>query len=178
MSAGASPRRFAQAAFAIAVDEGRLDDWQADLGTIAAAVRETDIAALLDSPQVPLGRKLAAMDEAIGDRVGPLARNLCGLLASRNAVATAPDIADGFERMLDEHRGVVRARVTTAVELSAGQLERVADALGRAVGGGRVEVTASVDPAIIGGISARVGDRLVDGSVRTRLEEMRRELTR
>ncbi len=177
MNAGASPRRFAQAAFQIAIEADRLGEWRDDLETIARAVRETDLPALLDSPQVPMDRKLGAIDEALGERVGPLARNLCGLLASRNAAGSVPEIADQFERMLDEHRGVVRAQVTTAVELGPEQAERLGAALGRAVGA-EVTVEASVDPAIVGGLVARVGDRMVDGSVRTRLEEMRRELSR
>ena len=177
MSAGASPRRFAQAAFQIALEAYQLKEWRTDLATIAAAVRDTELPALLDSPQVPLSRKLAAIDEALGERVGPLARNLCGLLASRNAAGSVPEIADQFERMVDEHGGVVRAQVTTAVELGPEQLERLTGALGRAVGA-EVVVAASVDPAIVGGVVARVGDRMVDGSVRTRLDEMRRELSR
>ena len=106
-----------------------------------------------------------------------LARNLAGLLASRNAAGTIPDIADHFERMLDAHRGVVRAEVTTAVELGQEHIDRLASTLGEAVGA-NVVIGTRVDPTVIGGVVARVGDRLVDGSVRTRLQEMKRELSR
>ena len=79
--------------------------------------------------------------------------------------------------MLDAHRGVVRAEVTTAVELGQEQIDRLARTLGEAVGAD-VVVGTRVDPEVIGGMVARVDDRLIDGSVRTRLQEMKRELSR
>ena len=177
MPGTASPRRFAQAAFQIASDGGQLAEWQQDLATMAQAIRETDLGTLLDSPQIPLERKLSVIGEALGDGVGPLARNLAGLLASRGEMGMLPDIVDQFDSMLDAHRGVVRAEVTAAVKLDQAQVERLERSLGDAVGA-EVVVDVRVDPAVMGGLVARVGDRLVDGSVRTRLQRMKRELTR
>ncbi len=177
MPGAPTSRRFAQAAFQIAVEGDQLDEWRQDLATVAQAMQGSDLATLLDSPQVPLDRKLSVIDEVLGEDVGPLARNLAGLLASRDAAGTIPDIADHFERMLDAHRGVVRAEVTAAVELSQEQIERLERTIGGAVGAD-VVVEARVDPAVIGGVIVRVDDRLIDGSVRTRLQEMKRELSR
>ena len=177
MPGAPSSRRFAQAAFQIASEGEKLSEWRQDLATMAQAMRESGLSALLDSPQVPLDRKLSVIDEVLGEGVDPLARNLAGLLASRNAAGTIPDIADHFDRMLDAHRGVVRAEVTTAVELGQEQIDRLARTLGEAVGAD-VVVGTRVDPEVIGGVVARVDDRLIDGSVRTRLQEMKRELSR
>jgi F-type H+-transporting ATPase subunit delta len=77
--------------------------------------------------------------------------------------------------MADDHEGIAHAQVTTAVELAPAQLDAIAQQIGAAVGK-QVRATGSVDPGIVGGIVVRVGDKLVDGSVRTRLKQLRREL--
>lgn len=177
MAAQQSARRFAQAAFQIAEQADQFDEWQRDLTTIAEAFQNDELATLLNSPHVPVANKLKALEEVFGDGVSPLARNLAGLLASRSAVSVVPAIRDHFGAILDARKGVVRADVTTAVQLDDKQVARLAKTLSEVVGAD-VSVESHVDPEVLGGMIARVGDKVIDGSVRTRLQEMKREIAR
>ena len=177
MAGQLSARRFAQAAFQIAEEADRLAEWKQDLTTIAQTLQNEELATLLDSPQVPVANKLKMLDEVLGDGIDPLARNVAGLLASRSAVALMPEIIDHFEAMLDASQGVVRADVTTVVKLTVDQVVRLTKTLGEVVGAD-VSVESHVDPEVLGGMVARVGDRVIDGSVRTKLQTMRRDLSR
>jgi len=177
MAGQQSARRFAQAAFQIAQEADQLSEWRDDLTTIARALgNNEELATLLDSPQVPVETKLKVLDEVLGDGVGLLPRNLVGLLASRSAVVVVPEIVDHFEAMLDASQGVVRADVTTAVKLSADQTAQLTKTLSEVVGAD-VKVETRVDPAVLGGMIARVGDRVIDGSLRTKLQTMKREIS-
>jgi F-type H+-transporting ATPase subunit delta len=177
MAAQQSARRFAQAAFQIAEEADRFDEWQRDLDTIAEAFQNEDLTMLLNSPQVPVANKLKALEEVLGDGVDPLAKNLAGLLASRSAVSVVAGIRDHFGAMLDARKGVVRADVTTAVQLDEKQTARLAKTLSEVVGAD-VRVRSHVDSEVLGGMIARVGDKLIDGSVRTKLQELKREIAR
>lgn len=177
MAGRISARRFAQAAFEIADEAGQLPEWRGDLTTIAEALQNEELAVLLDSPQVPADRKLAVLDEVLGDGVGPLPRNLIGLLATRSSTGAVPEILEEFENMLDTRDGVVRADVTTAVQLTDDQIKQLTKTLGEVVGA-ELKVGTAVDPEILGGMVARVGDRVIDGSLRTRLQAMKREIAR
>jgi F-type H+-transporting ATPase subunit delta len=177
MAAQQSARRFAQAAFQIAEETDRFDEWRQNLDTIAEAFQNEDLTTLLNSPQVPVANKLKALEEVLGDGVDPLAKNLAGLLASRSAVSVVPGIRDHFGAMLDARKGVVRADVTTAVKLDDKQIAALAETLSEVVGAD-VRVESRVDSKVLGGMIARVGDKLIDGSVRTRLQELKREIAR
>ena len=173
----ASARRFAQAAFQIALERDALDDWAGDLGAMSAAMEDPDLLGLLDAPHAPMGRKADAITAVLGDAVDPLAANLLGLLASRNLAHLTPGVADEYVALLDAQRGVERADVVTAVELNDAQAARLKEVL-RSVVGKDVEISSTVEPAIIGGMVARVGDRVIDGSTRSKLEELRKQVGR
>jgi len=173
----ASARRFAQAAFQIALERDALDDWAGDLGAMSAALSDPDLLGLLDAPHARMSRKTDAITAVLGDTVDPLAANLLGLLASKNLAHLTSGVADEYVALLDAQRGVERADVVTAVELNDAQAARVKEVLRRVVGGD-VEISSTVEPAIIGGMVARVGDRVIDGSTRSKLEELRRQVGR
>ena len=175
--AGPSATRYAQAAFQLADEADRLDEWLADLKTVAESLQHKELAAVLDSPRVPLDKKLAVIDEVLGGEVDRLTRNLVALLASRNAASTVPEVADRFGEMVDARRGIVRGEVTSAVPLSDKQLAGIKETL-KGIAGADVRLSTRVDPAIVAGFVARVGDRVIDGSARTKLKEMRRALAR
>ena len=175
MPRASSPTRYAQAVFQIARERDSLDEWLDDLGALATALQNSDFSGLLDAPQVPASNKIDAIGQAIGDAVDPLALNLLCILASRNLAHLVPGVLAKFERMLDAHRGIERAEVVTAVPLDAGQQEKIAELL-RGIVGKKVQLSAVVEPEIIGGLFARVGDQVIDGSVRTKLETMRRTI--
>ena len=166
-------KRYAQAAFGIAKDAGAIPQWRAELNDIASVLSESGLAPILADTKVPLERRLSLVNRALD--VSPLAMNFARLLVAKGRSTDARSAADAFERMADEHDGIAHATVTTAVELSADQLSAISSRLSRSLGRD-VRARSVVDPSIIGGVVVRVGDKLVDGSIRTRLKRLRREL--
>jgi F-type H+-transporting ATPase subunit delta len=108
-------------------------------------------------------------------QIRPVELNLFRLLRSKTRLALGPSIASYFTELLDQERGVVRARLRTAVPLDAAQLSAVQQRLAGQTGA-TVELEAEVDPAIMGGAILQVGDQLIDGSTRRRLQRLRQEL--
>ena len=175
MPRSASARRYAQAAFQIAGERNELESWLDDLTVMASAVQDSEFAAFLDAPQVSIDQKHTVLEAALSDTVGPLPLNLITLLASRKLAGVLPAIVEQYQRLLDEHGGVERAEVVSAVPLDDAQRARVEEML-EGVVGKEIRLTARVDTGLIGGMVARVGDHVIDGSTATRLESMRREL--
>ncbi|MCI0770257.1 MAG: ATP synthase F1 subunit delta [Chloroflexi bacterium] len=175
MPKGASARRYAQAAFEIALENDEFDAWLEDLSYLAAALQSDEFSGFLDAPQVAVSQKIKLIDETVAGTISPLSRNLLALLASRNSAHLVPSITGAYQEMLDAHRGIERAEIVSAVPLSDEQQSRVSNMLKDMVGK-EIALTVRVDPQILGGIVARVGDSLIDGSTRTKLEGLRREL--
>jgi F-type H+-transporting ATPase subunit delta len=170
--------RYARALFDVALKE------QADLNRIEtelAAFSELftarpDLAKVLLNPAVPAPRKRAAVAEVVVHaNPHPIVGKLMVLLAERDRLVVLPDILAAYrDRMLD-HQKVVRAEVTTAMPLSAEREGAIRDSLAR-VTGRTVNLTATVNPAIVGGMVARVGGTIYDASVTTQLQKMKQQL--
>jgi F-type H+-transporting ATPase subunit delta len=175
MPKGASARRYAQAAFELALEKDELETWSDDLGYLAQAMETQEFSELLDAPQVTVAKKIALIDETVGESINPLTRNLLALLASRNSAGLLPVIADAYQEKMDTHRGIERAELVSAVALSAEQQSKV-EAMLKEMVGKDISLTVRVDPTILGGIVAKVGDLVIDGSTRSKLEGLRREL--
>jgi len=120
-------------------------------------------------------RRLEAIDRIGADRLGAEGRNLAKLLVEAHQTEAIDAIAEEFERLHDEQAGRVRAVATTAVPLGSGDRERLISDLSRRLGR-EVRLDARVDPHILGGLVLQTGDRLVDASVRSRLQQLRRQL--
>jgi len=174
-SSVASARRYAEAAFALAVESDTLDRWSGDLLTLANFIDEPEVKGVLTSNRVPRDEKLRLLDAGVKAYVSPLANNLVHLLEQRGKATLARDIQMVFQEMLDERRGVAHAIVTTAVPLADDERKVIAAKLS-SLTNKQVDVTSVVDPSIIGGIIARIGDQLVDGSTRSRLAALKRSL--
>ena len=174
-SSVASARRYAEAAFALADESGALDRWSGDLLTLANFIDESEVRGILTSNRVPRDEKMRLLDAGVKAYVSPLAMNLVRLLEQRGKATLAREIQVAFQEMLDARRGVAHAVVTTAVPLADDERAAVAAKLS-SLTGKQVDVTSVVDPSIIGGIVARIGDQLVDGSTRSRLTALKRSL--
>lgn len=172
---GASPRRYAQAAFSLALENEGIDRWEADLQRTRETLSNTDVLALLSAPQVPEKVKLDGIATLLPD-VAPLIRNMVSMVVLRGDIMKFGRVVDVFTEMVDERRGTARAEVVTAVPLDANRKKRVAEGLAAIVDRKEVVLTEKQDPSIIGGVIARVGDKLIDGSARTRLHRLRNEL--
>jgi len=166
-------KRYAQAAFELALRTGDLARWRADLDDVASVLAESAAAPILADARVPLAQRLTMVERMLD--IQPLAVNLAKLLVAKGRAADARAVANAFNRLADEHEGIAHASITTAVPLEADQLAVMETTLGAALGK-RVLATATVDPGILGGVVVRVGDRLVDGSVKTRLRRLRLNL--
>ncbi len=175
MARGASARRYAQAVFAIALEQGEPDRWLDDLALLSDAMANDDFANFLDAPQPTLSQKINLIEETLGDSVSRLALNLISLLASRNSARLTPSITESYQEMLDEHNGIERAEIVSAVTLSDEQQQRI-EAMLKDIVGKEITATSRVEPHILGGFVARVGDKVIDGSTRTRLDDLRRQL--
>jgi F-type H+-transporting ATPase subunit delta len=167
-------RRYSQAVFNIARERNELDRWQSDLGSIARLGEDAEVVALLENPKVRFEDKARLLSEWLGD-VNPLALNLVYLLVTRGRLSLAGDIADEYQRLLDSYRGIERAEVTTAVTLDDEDKQRLEEQLG-AVVGKKVVLEPKVDSSLIGGIVARVGGKLLDGSTHSKLVALKNVL--
>jgi F-type H+-transporting ATPase subunit delta len=175
--ANASERRYATAAFTVAGRTGDYDAWLSTLSELARVLRMPSARTVFLSPAVPAAQKAAALDRALPN-TSPLVRNFIHILVNRDRLAEVPGIVEALAELINVQRGIITAEVTTAVPLDA-ELERVvaqriAEHTGRSAD--KVTIRARVDPAIIGGVVARVGDQVIDDSVRGRIERLRRTL--
>ena len=167
-------RRYSQAVFEIALETKELDRWQSDLKKVVSVVGDAAFMALLESPRFHFEDKTRLLSERLED-ISPLAFNLVLLLVTRGRLSIIGDIADGYQRLLDSYRGIEPAEVTTAVPLDDKDRVKLAEHLGAMVGK-KVKLKCEVDPSLVGGIVARIGGKLLDGSTRSKLMALKREL--
>ncbi len=170
-----SARRYAQAVFQIALEHDSFDAWIDDLKTLADLVDDREVVQFLDAPQVPEARKLETISRLLGDSVEGLSANLLGLLSTRNMAHLTPSVLEQFSEMVDRHRGIEWADVTSAVPMDDAQRKELVQLLS-AIAGSEVSLRAYVEPELIGGFVARLNDRVIDGSVRSKLKNMRRQV--
>ncbi len=176
MASQAAAKRYAEAIFDLAREEDKLDEWLASLNRLVEIATDETASRFFNSPNVPDADKNAAMRALISGEGEEQVLNLARLLIHRRRFDALPLIASIYQDMMLEASGVAVADVTTAIDLSDEEMQRVAAGLQHLVGR-QVEVRPKVDPDIIGGFVARVGDQLVDGSVRSQLRNLRAALT-
>lgn len=173
MASGAA-KRYAQAVMQVAKAQGTLDAWQRDLNVLAGAVQQPGIHGFLQSPNVETEHKRQLLEGALAD-AQPEARNLAKMLLERNRLDIIPKLVDAFTEARMAAQGIAVADVTTAEPLNDVDQQVVRSQL-EAMLGKRVELRMHTDPSIIGGIIARVGDKLIDGSVINQLRRLRNRL--
>jgi len=167
-------RRYAEAAFEIAREAGTEQRWSEGLSLVAAVFSNPEMAAVMQEARIPTANKVAAAENTLAG-VDPLVLNLARLLIDRGRTALASQIAEAFQELADARRGIAHAQVTTAVPLSEGEAKAVAEKLGE-ITGKEVVVEMRVDEEVIGGLVARIGDKLIDGSTHSRLAALKRRL--
>ena len=158
--------------------EGELERVGDELFQMARAFESSDeLRDALTDPRLPVVKKKAIIDDLLGHKTLPLTLNLVNFVVGTGRATDIPAIADRLAEQAAAARNKAIAEVRSAVELDDKTVERLAKALGEATGKD-VEVKTIVDPSVIGGISARVGDVVIDGTVRHRLDRLRETLTR
>jgi len=169
-----SGKRYAQAIFQLAVQQDQVDQWAGDLDFISQVLQDEEFISFLEHAKVPLAAKNRSI-EAVFPDTNPLVKNLVALLISRGSAKLIRDVHLGYSRLVDEYRGRQRVEVTSAVTLDAAEVERISRFVSDLIQK-EVVVSTEVDETILGGVIIQVGDQLLDGSVRSRLEGLRRQV--
>jgi len=173
MASGAA-KRYAQAVFSLAKERGTLDRWQADLSVLNEVMENRIARAYLSNPNISAADKKALLDSALADGQ-PEAHNLVQLLIQRQRLNIIPDLFQIYQEELLAERGIAIAVVTTAEPLNSDEQQMVRAKLQQLIGKD-IELRLHTDSSIIGGIVARVGDQLIDGSVINQLRRLRARL--
>ena len=168
-------RRYAQAVFELAREEGDLDAWQDRLDEMRQLLSVPELASLLRNPAISPAERLGLIDTMPVETQGEEGRNLAKLLVESSETDAVGDIEEEFVRLADDARGRIRVMVTTAVPLPDDERERLARSLSERLGR-EARLECRTDAAILGGLVVQLGDRLVDASLRGRLQQLRRQL--
>ncbi|WP_022681359.1 F0F1 ATP synthase subunit delta [Sphingobium bisphenolivorans] len=165
--------RYAVALFDLARDGKTLDTVAASLAALKKAIAESaEFKGLINSPVLSRdvsGKTIAAVASSIG--IDPLTTKFLGVLAENRRLSQLPAIIRAYETLLSNHKGEVRAEVTSAHPLDAGQLASLQQNLRTRVGR-EVALDTKVDPAILGGLVVKIGSQMIDSSIRTRLNSL------
>ncbi len=168
-------KRYARAAFELALEAGALDQWSSAINQIAAFMSDVEAARVLENTRVAVDAKQRVIEAGLGD-LPPLPLNLARLLVRKGRTALAADIAAEFAALSEESQGIRRARAVTAVPLGNAAQEALTKRLQEETGKSII-LEAEVDPDLIGGLVIQLGDRLVDISTKARLQALRESLT-
>lgn len=176
LTAGAAGR-YAKALFELAQDAGSLDQTEADLDALGTAIEESaDLASVIRDAiysRDEQSRAVAAVAERMG--LSALVKNVILLMASKRRLFAVPQLVRVFKAMMADHRGEVTADVTAARPLSDGQTAALVDKIGGATGRS-VKLNVTVDESLIGGLIVKVGSRMVDSSIRSRLANLQNSM--
>jgi F-type H+-transporting ATPase subunit delta len=179
MIVGSIARRYAKALFGLALEQGRVEAWSDALVALQGAVDGSpDLQDVLENPVYSKEQRRAVVAQlAQALRLDGDPASLLALLADRNRLGYLAAIVQTFRELTDTQLGRVRAKVTSAAPMDDASANAMALRLASAANA-RVIVEREVDPALLGGVVAQVGSFVFDGSVRTQLEELRRQLKR
>ena len=175
MARTAAARRYAEAAFELAERDDLFEAWADGLRLAAGVAADERVSRVVDNPASPHAEREALVERMLKDRVAPGVLNMSRLLARRGRFGSLAAVAADFTRLLNRRNGIVEALVTSAAPLTARDSDAIRDRVADMTGS-KVDLRAEVDPALIGGITIKVGDQLLDASVRGRLERLRERL--
>jgi F-type H+-transporting ATPase subunit delta len=167
---------YAAALLEVAKAEGSLETVEEELFRVARTLEANDeLRTTLSDPALPVDRRQRIVEELLGPRASPVTTALVSFVVGAGRSRDLPAIIDRLVRRAAEERAEAVAEVRTAVPLTEDQRRRLAEALSRATGK-RVSVKVVVDPRVLGGVVAQVGDTVIDGSIRHRLEALKESL--
>ena len=168
-------RPYAEAAFGIARSEDALEPWNGTLRFLGALVTDPHVAEALDNPRFGAAEKESLLLSLAGERVSGTTRNFVRVLLEADRIRLLPEIARLFDALKGEAEGVAHATIQSAYPLDDGQVRALTAALEKRFGK-RIEATVEVDRSLIGGARIAVGDTVIDGSVKARLDAMHVQL--
>ena len=169
--------RYAKALFAVAQEENAYDEYSKSLNEVAKAFNECpEMKDGLSNPIYPLDARAKVMEyvvETMG--ITGVIKNFLNLIVQKKRAEFLPEIAEAFQALVDQHNNVCQGSVVSATELSD-ELKGKVQATLEKLTGKKVQLTAEVDPSIIGGIIARVGDLVLDGSIKSQLAGLKESI--
>jgi F-type H+-transporting ATPase subunit delta len=168
-----APRRYAEAAFQLATRDGSIETWRRELEQAAAAT-DGQLMDVLANPALPLDARLDVVNRVFAE-LSQSVRNIIFLLVRRHRIEQLPRVVAEFIRLDERRQGIVHANATSAAPLTDLEVKALTARLEQMTGG-RIALETDVDASLLGGLIVRVGDRLIDGSVRGRLERLRNQL--
>ncbi|MBM3372573.1 MAG: F0F1 ATP synthase subunit delta [Betaproteobacteria bacterium] len=169
-------RPYAEAAFRLAREQNALPAWSEALVLIETVAAEPQVAAVIAAPQVSAAQVEALIIGAIGKHLSGEARNFVQVLAQNRRLGVAGQIRASFEALRREHEGTMEATVVSALPVEDAQLKSLVSALEQKYGR-RITAKVELDPKLIGGLKILVGDKVIDATVRGKLDAMAAALT-
>jgi F-type H+-transporting ATPase subunit delta len=167
-------KRYAQAAFELALEKGELENWRDGLYKATRIIGDVEAMNVLENPKISLDRKKGFLKKGLG-KVEPLVINMVCLLMSRGKLKILDDIYRQYARLIDAHYGIAHAEVVAAVPLDDEVRKSLSTQFAKMVGH-KVIIDAQTDPSIVGGFKAKIGDMLIDGSIHNMLESLKKSL--
>lgn len=179
MVTGSLARRYARAIVELGVSAGNLDQLGADLRSLAQAMKTSpELVSILTNPAIRRADRRKVIDAVLAHiKAQPTTKNLVSVLLDGERIASLPAISREVDAMIEARAGRASAEVTSATELSPAQLAQLTTVLER-LSGKKIDVVKRLDPSLIGGVVAKVGDVVYDGSLRSQLHLLRDELTK
>ena len=167
--------RYASALFSLAQDERQADSVADALATFDALIAESpDLERMVRSPVFSAADQLKALDAILAEaQIGGVAANFIRLVTSKRRLFFIREMIRDYRKLYDTARGVTRAEVTSAAALADANVAALKESLRAASGGREVDLDTKVDPSIIGGLIVKLGSRMVDGSLKTKLNAIR-----
>ncbi|MFZ5591798.1 MAG: F0F1 ATP synthase subunit delta [Bacillota bacterium] len=176
MLKGAVGGRYAEALYELAARDGKVDAIEQELKAVNQVVQENrELQKVLFHPRITAEEKKALLDELFKGKIGDVTLEFLKFLVERQREQFLPDIVEFFVQLANKARNIVAASVTSAVELNPDERKALEGVLNK-ITGKNVQTAYRVDPSLIGGVVVKIGDRVLDGSVRTRLAAMREHL--
>ena len=168
---------YARSLFEVATERDQLDDVRDQIGQFADALHDSrELQTFFFSPYFSTEEKKQGLGKAVVD-ADPTVRNFLELLVENHRMPAIFRVRRELDRLWQETHQLLPVQITSAVELDEGVVKRIGDEIGRQTGR-TVELTATVDPEVIGGIVLRVGNSILDASIRTRLDRLRKQVAR
>ncbi|MEZ4720844.1 MAG: ATP synthase F1 subunit delta [Flavobacteriales bacterium] len=164
--------RYAQSLLELAIEQKSLDQVKADMALIAQCVAEShEVDLMLQSPIIKPDLKKKTLEKVFGSSISKLSQSFVALLTTKGRESILPQIAVSFIGLYNEHMGIVSAEVVTATKLTAAQRDELKKTLSST--GKTIELIERVDPRVMGGVRIKVGDQLMDATVRRKLNELK-----
>jgi len=171
--------RYARSLISLAKEQGSVESIQEDMQLVANTTAEShELVVLLNSPVVKADKKVLILNKIFAGKVGEVTSRFMGILVRKGREALLPEIAAAYNELYKKDKNILTVEVTSAVELSAGSVEKVRAQAIEEHPGMTLELVKRIDPSLIGGVIIRIGDEQYDGSVSRRLSDLRRDFSK